>query len=100
MVHAHIPEGDVAHEAGPNGADGQAQTACFNVLKQHVLTVILHSDAIILIPNAHIMDPNTPARNIETVCVERTELFQGVAISMRVSPCIDATMSHFKAIYI
>ena len=48
MIHVDITEGDVVHETASYGANGHADPAGVDSLKQHVLGVVLHRNTVIL----------------------------------------------------
>ena len=100
-MHVDVTEGDVVHETTSDGANGHADPAGADPLKQHVLGVVLHRNTVILnggrnsylcqifhgnhfpsplIPNSAVVDPNVPPRDIEAVRVERCQVYDIVVV--------------------
>mmetsp|Transcript_14817 Transcript_14817/g.43921 ORF Transcript_14817/g.43921 Transcript_14817/m.43921 type:complete len:310 (-) Transcript_14817:652-1581(-) len=70
VVHVAISKRNVPHHTPRNGANGQPNTTGIDPLKEHVFGSIFDSNAVVLVPDVAVMDPNVLPRNVEAVRVE------------------------------
>mmetsp|Transcript_22231 Transcript_22231/g.43249 ORF Transcript_22231/g.43249 Transcript_22231/m.43249 type:complete len:471 (-) Transcript_22231:161-1573(-) len=107
VVHADVPERDVADVCVADGTDGEPKPTGVDSLEQHVLgspvlPFVLHGDAVILVPDVAVMDPNIPPIHVEAVGVERGDVSlpwkrEEIVAVLVIHRRIDVGVSHLES---
>ena len=67
-----------------------------DVFNEHVLTTF-DIEAVVLVPDSTVVDPNIVPGDIEAVCVESRDIVKVVRVKLA-SSCVDVAVSDFKSI--
>lgn len=97
MVHIGISKRNILDKWISNGTDREAKSTGFNIFYEHVLAAIFDVEAVVLIPNCAVMDPNVFAAHIEAISVESRDINKIMMIQTS-SPGVNMTISNFQAI--
>ena len=78
--------------------NGQAQSTCFNVLKEHVAGAAFHRETIILVPRLAVVHPHIGACDVLAIGIESSKVVDIVAWVVRAS-IHDVRVADLQAIH-